>query len=122
MCSIGQSQDSPGTSSARKCPVMPGFQASPPLQAISPNAMTTIASCMPTLKACIYLAAKLNFSGFDLLQIKTFDEMTAQRVLNKWYARDGENATGQVLYDALCAIGLEAIAKQHQGILLENGE
>ena len=77
---------------------------------------------MPTLKACADLAAKLNFSCMELLQINTFDEMTAQRVLNKWYAREAENATGQVLYDALCAIGLRAIAKQHQNILLENGE
>ena len=101
---------------------MPVLPASPPSQAISANAMTTIAHCIPTLKACTDLAAKLNFSCIELLQIDTFDEMTAQHVLNKWYAREAENATGQVLYDALCAIGLRAIAKEHQDILLEKGE
>ena len=84
--------------------------------------MATVASSMPSLKACIDLAAKLGFSQIEIMKINAFDEMTAQRILNKWYSREVENATGQVLYDALCTIGLKAIAKEHQDILLENSK
>ena len=96
--------------------------ASLPSHVVSPDAIATVAGSMPSLKACVDLAAKLGFSQTEIMKINTFDEMTAQHVLNKWYSREAENATGQVLYDALCAIGLKAVAKEHTDILLGKDE
>ena len=90
---------------------MSSIQAS---QAISADALATVAGSVPTLKACQDLGGKLGFSAVEMMKYDSFDGMTTHRLLQRWYAREAENATGQVLYDALCDIGLTAIARDHQ--------
>ena len=83
-------------------------------------AMVKVAGMIPSLRKCKDLAADLGLSGHDVLNINSFDGMTAYVILDKWIRRRGRQATGAALWNALERIEVEGIAGECRDLLLSD--
>ena len=91
----------------------------PRAQSVTYKALVKVAKSIPDKRTCLSLAAELKFSAVDLPKVNDFQEMTTpHEILADWVRRDGENATGQALYDALVESDMKLIADKCEHHLL----
>ena len=95
-----------------------------PCDELPEELLSEISAAFSSHLKCIHLALKLRIGDAETctLMAMPFSDGMALDIMRKWKEVHGEQATGRILYAALCEVDLQNLAEKFEDRLIWTGE